>query len=114
MRKMDRLPHEERNVSDGLPADGLPADFLPTDSDVEGHRAGFPSGEELGTQLPGTGGDLRSPSGGGEVIDDVEGHRGGLPSGENLGPQLPGTGGDYRRPSGGELTNDDVEGHTGT
>jgi hypothetical protein len=91
MKKMSRLPHEEKNVEDGL--DG----FLPTDSDVEGHRAA-PTAEKLGTQLPGTGGDFRMPSGGGELTeDDVEGHS--MP--DDLGTQLPGTGGDFRMPSGG-------------
>ena len=56
MKKMNRLPHEEKTVDDGL--DG----FLPTDSDVEGHS--IP--DELGTQLPGTGGDFHTPSTGGE------------------------------------------------
>lgn len=72
MKKMNRLPHEEK--VDGLPADGLPDEFMPTDPDVEGHSAsGAP--DELGTRLPGTGGDFRRPSGGGELTDDdVEGH----------------------------------------
>jgi hypothetical protein len=74
MKKMNRLPHEERTSGDSLPGDGLPADFLPTDPDVEGHGAS-PTPDGLGTQLPGTGGDFRRPSGGGELTeDDVEGH----------------------------------------
>ena len=90
MKKMNRLPHEEKTVDDGL--DG----FLPTDSDVEGHSA--PTPEKLGTQLPGTGGDFRMPSGGGELTeDDVEGHS--MP--DELGTQLPGTGGDFHTPSSG-------------
>ena len=98
MDKTKRLPREQGNVADGLPADGDPAAFLPTDSDVEGHNV--PSGEGLGPQLPGTGGDFRRPSGGGELTDDdVEGHV--MP--DELGTQLPGTGGDFRTPStGGE------------
>ena len=98
MDKIKRLPREERNVGDGLPVDGGTGEFVPTDSDVEGHQV--PSGERLGTQLPGTGGDFRRPSGGGEVTDDdVEGHV--MP--DDLGTQLPGTGGDLRKPStGGE------------
>jgi hypothetical protein len=96
MQKTKRLPHEQRNVGDGLPADGLTEGFLPTDSDVEGHNV--PSGEGLGTQLPGTGGDFRKPSGGGELTeDDVEGHV----MADELGSQLPGTGGDFRTPSSG-------------
>jgi len=93
MKKMSRLPHEEKNVDDGLAAP-----FLPTDSDVEGHVVSEPP-EKLGTQLPGTGGDFRMPSGGGELTDDdVEGHSMGP---DDLGSQLPGTGGDFRLPSGG-------------
>ena len=96
MDKIKRLPREQRNVDDGLAASGDPASFLPTDSDVEGHNV--PSGEGLGTQLPGTGGDFRRPSGGGELTeDDVEGHL--MP--DELGTQLPGTGGDYHTPSSG-------------
>jgi len=94
MKKMSRLPHEEKNVDDGLSAD-----FLPTDSDVEGHGAA-PGSEKLGTQLPGTGGDFRMPSGGGELTaddDDVEGHM----VADELGTQLPGTGGDFHSPSSG-------------
>ena len=44
---------------------------------VEGHieddDAGSPGPEQLGTRLPGTGGDFRLPSGGGELTDDTEG-----------------------------------------
>ena len=95
MQKMKRLPHEQRNAGDGLPVDAG-GNFLPTDSDVEGHNV--PSGEGLGTQLPGTGGDFRMPSGGGELTDDdVEGHM----TPDELGTQLPGTGGDLRTPSSG-------------
>src|SRR4029077_17902239 len=69
MKKMSRLPHEEKNLEDGLPAE-----FLPTDSDVEGHVI-HTAPAHLGTQLPGTGGAFRMPSGGGELTDDdVEGH----------------------------------------
>jgi hypothetical protein len=92
MKKMNRLPHEEKNVDDGLSAG-----FLPTDSDVEGHVVNE-APDKLGTQLPGTGGDFRTPSGGGELTDDdVEGHM--LP--DELGTQLPGTGGDFTLPSSG-------------
>jgi hypothetical protein len=108
MKKFNRLPREEaaggpadvraRNVEDG--ATGV-------DGDVEGHRV--PPG--LTPQFPGTGGDFRRPSGGGELTeeDDVEGHR--VPP--SLTPEFPGTGGDFHRPSGGgEVTADeDVEGH---
>lgn len=73
MRKASRLPHEEMANDDGLPVDGLPVDGLPVADDVEGHR--LKNGEDLGPRLPGTGGDLRRPSGGGEVSDDdVESH----------------------------------------
>jgi len=95
MKKMSRLPHEEKNVEDGLPAE-----FLPTDSDVEGHLI-HEAPDQLGTHLPGTGGDLRMPSGGGELTDDdVEGHAM-SDAPDQLGTQLPGTGGDLRMPSGG-------------
>ncbi len=68
MGKASRLPHEGLGNDDGLPVDGLPAA-----DDVEGHRQS--NAEDLGPRLPGTGGDLRRPSGGGEVSDDdVEGH----------------------------------------
>ena len=109
MDKIKKLPKE---MVDGLPAS----------DDVEGHyRApNLPGGEkagpdELGTRLPGTGGDFRRPSGGGELIDDTEGHSQSDDldpafGPEHLGQRLPGTGGDFRRPSGGgELIDDDVE-----
>jgi hypothetical protein len=113
MSKFTKLPREE-NSPDGLPdqaklsGDGLPDQVKALD-DVEGHGA---SPDDLGPRLPGTGGDFRRPTGGGEATeDDVEGH-GSSP--DDLAPRLPGTGGDYRRPtSGGELT-DDVEGHRQT
>jgi hypothetical protein len=74
MKKISRLPHEERTTGDSLPTDGLPADFQPTDSDVEGHLSRT-SPDQLGSQLPGTGGDFRRPSDGGELSEnDVEGH----------------------------------------
>jgi hypothetical protein len=111
MRKMNRLPHEEA-TQDGLGTnDALPAGTGPTDTDVEGHRA--PEGDGFAPRLPGTGGDFRRPTSGGEATDDdVEGH--GAGHGDELASRLPGTGGDFRRPtSGGEMT-DDVEGHRGT
>ena len=68
MDKTKKLPRE-------MAIDGLPAD------DVEGHGRLTGNGEdigpeELGQRLPGTGGDFRRPSGGGELTDDddVEGH----------------------------------------
>jgi hypothetical protein len=106
MNKINRLPREQvtgqpddvvnRNVDDGLNVD----------ADVEGHHTPAP----LTPGMPGTGGDFRRPSGGGEIDgDDVEGHR----AGPGFSPQAPGTGGDFRRPSGGgEIDGDDVEGHT--
>jgi hypothetical protein len=106
MDKIKKLPKE-------MAVDGLPG----TD-DVEGHvrpTEGEPGGpEELGTRLPGTGGDFRRPSGGGELIDDTAGHSQGEDSEAGLGPEhlgqrLPGTGGDFRRPSGGGELIDDVE-----
>ena len=102
MKKLTKLPREE-NTGDGLPNEAHAVD------DVEGHAKNAP--DELGPRLPGTGGDYRRPTSGGEVTDDVEGHGSGP---DDLGPRLPGTGGDYRRPtSGGEIT-DDVEGHRQT
>ncbi|MDQ3128446.1 MAG: hypothetical protein M3Q66_08350 [Chloroflexota bacterium] len=110
MKKFNRLPREQatgapddvidRNTDDGLNHDG---------NDVEAHRTR--SGEDFAPRLPGTGGDFRRPSGGGEVDgDDVEGHR--AQSGDGFAPRLPGTGGDFRRPSGGgEIDGDDAEGH---
>ncbi|MBA2719340.1 MAG: hypothetical protein H0U52_08900 [Chloroflexi bacterium] len=106
MKKVSRLPREQVtgepdavvNTNDGLNVTG----------DVEGHRVR--SGDGFAPRLPGTAGDFRRPSGGGEVDGtehDVEGH--------GVGPvpaRLPGTGGDFRRPSGGgEVVDDDVEGH---
>jgi hypothetical protein len=110
MRKMNRLPHEEASQDDGLGSnEAFPAGSGPTDSDVEGHRAG--EGERFAPRLPGTGGDFRRPTSGGEATDDdVEGHRAG--DAREFAPRLPGTGGDFRRPtSGGEATDNDVEGH---
>ncbi len=106
MKKLTKLPREE-NTGDGLPAEGGEGiTWRVTDDDVQGHAKNAP--DELNPRLPGTGGDYRRPTSGGEVTDDVEGHGSGP---EDLGPRLPGTGGDYRRPtSGGEVT-DDVEGH---
>lgn len=113
MKKFNRLPREQvtgapadvvdRNSDDGLNHDA---------GDVEAHR--LATGGGFAPRLPGTGGDFRRPSGGGEVDggDDVEGHR--LTSGGGFAPRLPGTGGDFRRPSGGgEIAGggDDVEGH---
>jgi hypothetical protein len=109
MKKINRLPREQvsggpddvvnRNTDDGLNVTG----------DVEGH--GRHSGDEFAPRLPGTGGDFRRPSGGGEIEgeDDVEGHR----VSPSMTPQFPGTGGDFRRPSGGgEIEgDDDGEGH---
>ena len=94
MDKFKKLPREQ--AVDGLPADQV--DGLPGTDDVEGHTAGP---DELGTRLPGTGGDFRRPSGGGELTDDdVEGHAM-SDAPDQLGTQLPGTGGDLRMPSGG-------------
>ena len=77
MKKLTKLPREE-NTGDGLPdqarltGDGLPNDVKAID-DVEGHAKNAP--DELGNRLPGTGGDYRRPTSGGELTDDVEGHR---------------------------------------
>ena len=100
MKNMKRLPREQASGGDGLPQSGLPEGSGPTDQDVEGHVT--PPGEGLGPRMPGTGGDFRRPSGGGELTDDdTEGH---------LLQRLPGTGGDLRRPSGGgEATDDTTE-----
>jgi hypothetical protein len=113
MGKLNRLPREEA-TSESPSASDL-TDTSPTDSDVEGHRA--PSGERMAPRLPGTGGDYRRPSGGGELTDedDVEGHAASLhPSlpgtGGDFGPRLPRTGGEYRRPSGGGEIAVDTEG----
>jgi hypothetical protein len=107
MDKSKKLPREQ--AVDELQTDER-VEGLPGADDVEGHNAGP---DELGTRLPGTGGDFRRPSGGGELTDDVEGHSQADEDGlgpEHLGTRLPGTGGDFRRPSdGGELT-DDTEG----
>ena len=89
MKKINRLPREEASGGDGLPASSFPEGSGPTDQDVEGHVT--PAGEGFTQRIPGTGGDFRRPSGGGELTDDVEGHL----------QRLPGTGGDFRRPSGG-------------
>lgn len=98
MTKINRLPREEvtGDTKDelGPEHDGRP--------DVEGHNV--PGGVGFGPGRPGTGGDgitpgmpgggeIRRPTGGGE-IDDVEGHSMGHTKGERLGPTLPGTGGD--------------------
>ena len=110
MKKLNRLPREEVV---GGPDDVAHRndDGLNVDGDVEGHRAR--SGDRFAPRLPGTGGDFRRPSGGGEVVgeeSDVEGHVG--PSDARFAPRMPGTGGDFRRPSGGgEVDGDDVEGH---
>ena len=99
MKKTNRLPREEADGGDGLPATSFPEGSGPTDQDVEGHVT--PTGEGFTQRIPGTGGDFRRPSGGGELTDDVEGH---------LQQRLPGTGGDFRRPSGGGEATDDSEG----
>jgi hypothetical protein len=109
MRKPNRLPREQAQGSDGLPAG-----TGPTDQDVEGHgRLPGTGGDELSQRLPGTGGDFRRPSGGGELTeDDVEGHIALRSIGEGEASQrLPGTGGDFRRPSGGGEATDETEGH---
>ena len=108
MDKMKKLPREM--AVDGLPADDVEAHARLTGDDQTGP-------EDLGQRLPGTGGDFRRPSGGGELTDDVQGHmnqdeaEAGLGP-EHLGQRLPGTGGDFRRPSGGGELIDDTEGHT--
>jgi hypothetical protein len=73
MRKMNKLPREE---NDGLPVEGEGVRSpQASEDDVQAHRAGAVEGEGVGTRLPGTGGDYRRPSGGGELTeDDVEGH----------------------------------------
>jgi hypothetical protein len=75
MKKINRLPREQatggpddvvyRNTDDGLNVTG----------DVEGHAR--LTDDEFAPRLPGTGGDFRRPSGGGEIAgeDDVEGDR---------------------------------------
>jgi len=65
MKKTNRLPREEAQSRDGLPPD-----MGPTDQDVEGHVRLPGSGGEFMPRLPGTGGDVRRPSGGGEATDD--------------------------------------------
>ena len=72
MKKLTKLPREE-NTADGLPADGEGISMRVMDGDVEGHVKNAP--DELGNRLPGTGGDYRRPTSGGEITDDVEGHR---------------------------------------
>ncbi len=110
MKKINRLPREQAN---GKPDEHRKNtdDGLNVGADVEGHRIrpGF------APRLPGTGGDFRRPSGGGEVDgaegDDVEGH-----IALRFSPQSPGTGGDqsFRRPSGGgEIDGGDTEGPQG-
>jgi hypothetical protein len=107
MKKINRLPREQ--VVDGDGVDRNTDDGLNLGHDVEGHRS--PGDDGFAPRLPGTGGDFRRPSGGGEIDagDDVEGHAIGA---REFAPRLPGTGGDFRRPSGGgELDGrDDVEG----
>ncbi|HUQ77489.1 MAG TPA: hypothetical protein VM427_01285 [Patescibacteria group bacterium] len=88
MKKFDRLPREQ--VADQL--DDVPSRTIGDGGDVEAHRAR--SGDGVAPRLPGTGGDFRRPSGGGEIDDsDVEGH--GRQSGDGSAPRLPGTGGDF-------------------
>jgi len=71
MRKMNKLPREE---NDKLPVEGEGVRVNATDDDVQAHRAGA-APDEVGTRLPGTGGDYRRPTSGGELTeDDVEGH----------------------------------------
>ena len=101
MKKINRLPREEADGGDGLPATSFPEGSGPTDQDVEGHVT--PAGEGFTQRIPGTGGDFRRPSGGGELTDDVEGH---------LQQRLPGSGGDFRRPSGGGEATSDSEGES--
>ena len=74
VKKMNRLPHEEK-TADGLPVEGEGVRSPNAqDDDVQAHSAET-GPEGVGTKLPGTGGDYRRPSGGGEVTDDdVEGH----------------------------------------
>ena len=65
MKKMNRLPHEQAS-GDGRRRAHCPEQRrVPTDQDVEGHVD--PGGEGSCQRLPGTGGDFRRPSGGGEV-----------------------------------------------
>jgi len=66
MKKLTKLPREE-NTGDGLPNEVKAVD------DVEGHVKNAP--DDLNPRLPGTGGDYRRPTSGGEITDDVEGHR---------------------------------------
>lgn len=94
MKQFKRLPHEQ--AVPGTDDSGPGPDHNAT-ADVEGHRV--PPGDRFLPGLPGTGGDIRRPVGGGEIEDDVEGHGG--PAGERFLPGLPGTGGDIHRPSGG-------------
>ena len=104
MKKLNRLPREQ--LVDGPDGAVTRDDGLNATSDVEGHAVP----REFAPRLPGTGGDFRRPSGGGEVDgdDDVEGHA----VAPGFAPRLPGTGGDFRRPSGGgEIVGDDgIEG----
>jgi hypothetical protein len=104
MKKTNRLPREQ---VDGIDDARTTDDGLTGGSDVEGHVVGD---TDFAPRLPGTGGDFRRPSGGGEVVDgsDVEGH---VVGDTDFAPRLPGTGGDFRRPSGGGEIVDDVEGH---
>jgi hypothetical protein len=74
MKKINRLPREQ--VAGGSDDVITSDDGLNVTGDVEGHRAR--SGPDFAPRLPGTGGDFRRPSGGGEVDgtdSDVEGHR---------------------------------------
>ncbi len=73
MRKLTKTPHEQ-NIEDKLPVNGEGVRSpSAVDDDVQAHQAG--AGDGVGTRLPGTGGDYRRPSGGGELTeDDVEGH----------------------------------------
>lgn len=107
MKKPNRLPREQ--VVDGPDGAVTGNDGLNVTSDVEGHAVP----REFAPRLPGTGGDFRRPSGGGEIDaeDDVEGHV----VGGDFAPRLPGTGGDFRRPSGGGevVGGDEIEGPQG-
>ena len=103
-----KIPHEQKNVDDGLPTDAVV-------EDTEAHISWRDAPDGL-TVNPGTGGDFapRRPSTGGELIDenDVEAHVHVTTDDLTVNP---GTGGDFapRRPStGGEFIDEnDVEGH---
>ena len=68
MKKINRLPREQVTGGPDDVVHRTTEDGLNVTGDVEGHRAR--SGPSFAPRLPGTGGDFRRPSGGGEVVGE--------------------------------------------